>query len=141
MNQVTIILVAVSCLLIGMAITKVWMVNQASHALQASQSVEQPSVTIVDETPLPYWTAYGLPNYWPTYLSPYWMYGVPWNGPIGGGGSYYYPDRQRQPYNPSWHGGRQGHGPGYSGVAVGGGGGGGGGHGGGHGGGGGGGHH
>ena len=139
MNQFTIVLVAFACLLIGAALTKVWMGKQMTQ----SQPVESPSVTIVDETPLPYWTAYGLPNYWPTYLSPYWMYDVPFYGPIGGGGSYYYPDRQRQPYNPSWHGGRQGHGPGYSGVAVGGGGGGGrggGGHGGG-GGGGGGGHH
>ena len=122
-------------ILIGIAIAYSWMMRSAESP--PGQQEEVPSVTIVDETPLPYWTAYGLPNYWPTYISPYWMYGVPWNGPIGGGGSYYYPDRQRNPYNPSWHGGRQGHG--YSGVAVGGGGGGG--HGGGHGGGGGGGGH
>ena len=96
--------------------------NQSS---QPSQIAEEPSVTIVDETPLPYWTAYGLPNYWPTYLSPAWMYGAPLYGPIRGGGSYDSPDRQRRPDTPSWHGGRQGHGPGYSGVAVGGGGGGG----------------
>ncbi len=124
MNQVTVAIVATVGILIGIAIAYGWMMRPAESQEDA------PSVTIVDETPLPYWTAYGLPNYWPTYISPYWMYGVPWYGPIGGGGSYYYPDRQRNPYNPSWHGGRQGHGPGYSGVAVGGGGGGG--HGGGH---------
>ncbi len=112
-----IVLVAMIGVLIGAILVRGWMNPPMEHGLQ------QPSVTIVDEQPLPYWTEYGLPNYWPTYLSPYWMYGVPWYGPIGGGGSYYYPDRQRRPYNPSWHGGRQGHGPGYSGVAVGGGGG------------------
>jgi hypothetical protein len=137
MNQLMIVMVAMVGVLIGLAIARVWMDQSAARS--ATTQEEPPSVSIIDETPLPYWTAYGLPNYWPTYLSPYWMYGVPWNGPIGGGGSYYYPDRQRNPYNPSWHGGRQGRGPGYSGVAVGGGGGGG--HGGGHGGGGGGGGH
>jgi uncharacterized membrane protein YgcG len=133
MNEGMIVLVAMIGGLIGAILVRVWMNTPMERVSQ------QPSVTIVDEQPLPYWTAYGLPNYWPTYLSPYWMYGIPWYGPIGEGGSYYYPDRQRRPYNPSWHGGRQGHGPGYSGVAVGGGGGSG--HGGGHGGGGGGGHH
>ena len=133
MKQIQTILLLLLGALFGAAAFRFWMSNE-----QPAKEPSQPSVTIVDETPLPYWTEYGLPNYWPTYLSPYWMYGVPWYGPIGGGGSYYYPDRQRKPYNPSWHGGRQGHGPGYSGVAVGGGGGG---HGGGHGGGGGGSHH
>lgn len=129
----TVFLVLVGALL-GAAAFRLW--SFKPHV----QDVEQPVDIVVDETPLPYWTEYGLPNYWPTYLSPYWMVGVPWYGPIGSGGSYYYPDHQRRPYNPSWHGGRQGHGPGYSGVAVGGGGGGG--HGGGgHGGGGGGGRH
>jgi uncharacterized membrane protein YgcG len=126
MNEGMIVLVAMIGGLIGAILVRVWMNTPMERVSQ------QPSVTIVDEQPLPYWTDYGLPNYWPTYLSPYWMYGVPWYGPIGGGGSYYYPDRQRRPYNPSWHGGRQGHGPGYSGVAVGGGGGGHGGGGGGH---------
>ena len=60
---------------------------------------------------LPYWTLYGSPSYWPTYLSPYWFYDVPFTGPITGRGGYYRP-----------HGPRYG----YSGVAVGGGGGGGG---------------
>jgi hypothetical protein len=121
MNEGMIVLVAMISGLIGAILVRGWMNTPMERVSQ------QPSVTIVDEQPLPYWTEYGLPNYWPTYLSPYWMVGVPWYGPIGGGGSYYYPDRQRRPYNPSWHGGRQGHGPGYSGVAVGGGGGGGGG--------------
>lgn len=122
MNQLTVVIVAMVSILFGMTITRVWM-NQRAARSDVHQE-EGPSVSILDETPLPYWTAYGLPNDWPTYLSPYWMYGVPWNGPIGGRGPYYYPDRQRNPYNPSWNGGRQGHGPGYSGVAVGGGGGG-----------------
>jgi len=83
-------------------------------------------------TPLPYWVAYGAPGYWPASLSPYWYYDVPWYGPINSPWGAY----GRAQYRP-WHG------PGYSGVAVGGGGGGGhGGHGGhGGGGGGGGGHH
>ena len=65
----------------------------------------EPSISPV----LPYWTLYGTPTYWPTYLSPYWFYDVPFTGPITGRGGYYRP-----------------HGPrfGYSGVAVGGGGGG-----------------
>lgn len=72
---------------------------------------EEPTET----TPLPYWVYYGQPSYWPVYLSPYWYYDVPFNGPI------------TKPWGPS---GRRAyrpvHGPGYSGVAVGGGGGGGG---------------
>lgn len=97
--------------------------------IQTQDAAQVPTV-IVEESPppLPYWTAYGLPTYWPTYLSPYWYFDMPWYGPI----------------NSPWAGGRDryrpGHGPGYSGVA-GGGFGSGSGHGGGHGGGGGGGHH
>ncbi len=96
--------------------------------------VEQPVEIRTTESPLPYWTHYGLPDYWPTYLSPYWYFDVPYYGPITGSGGYY------RPHSP-WAGGRGnyaphgwgGHGPigGHSGVAVGGGGGGGG-HGGGH---------
>jgi hypothetical protein len=87
------------------------------------QSQRQPEVVEVVREPevQPYWTVYGSPTYWPFYLSPYWYYGVPWGGPIQGGGY----DR-RGLYAP--HGPR----PGYTGVSVGGGGGGG--HGGGHGG-------
>lgn len=59
--------------------------------------------------PLPYWMYYGQPSYWPAYLSPYWYYDVPFNGPI------------IKPWGPSGrHAYRPGHGPGYSGVAVGG---------------------
>ena len=86
---------------------------------------QEPKVVYIEPRPeptpepavLPYWTLYGAPSYWPTYLSPYWFYDVPFTGPITGSGGYYRP-----------HGPRHG----YSGVAVGGGGGGG--HGGGHGG-------
>ncbi len=92
---------------------------------------EQPSVyvvkDVVNETPLPYWTAYGLPEYWPSYLSPYWYYDVPYYGPITGT-SGYYPSRHqwagsRANYMPHGWGGRHPIG-GASGVAVGGGGGG-----------------
>lgn len=117
MNEFINLLLFMISALFGAALYRVWM-----NLTTPDQQTKQSSVIIVDEPPLPYWTHYGLPNVWPTYLSPSLMY-----GPIGGGGSYYYPDRQRRPYNPSWYGGRQGHGSGYSGVAVGGGGGGGGG--------------
>ncbi len=89
--------------------------------------VEQPVEIATVQQPLPYWTQYGLPDYWPTYLSPYWYFDVPYYGPITGSGAY--PTR----YKP-WSGGRgnympHGWGPGpiggHSGVAVGGGGGGG----------------
>jgi hypothetical protein len=80
---------------------------------------QEPKVIYIEQRPepepepavLPYWTMYGAPSYWPTYLSPYWFYDVPFTGPITGSGGYYRP-----------HGPRHG----YSGVAVGGGGGGGG---------------
>lgn len=91
------------------------------------KSPQEPKVVYIEQRPdpepvvpassvPPYWTMYGAPSYWPTYLSPYWFYDVPYTGPITGSGGYYRP-----------HGPRHG----YSGVAVGGGGGGGG-HGGGH---------
>jgi hypothetical protein len=76
--------------------------------------------------PLPYWTAYGLPEYWPTVLSPYWYYDVPFTGPITGSGGYYSPHTPYQPGNqrgwPDPRGPYAPHGPrpGYSGVAMGG---------------------
>lgn len=73
--------------------------------------------------PEPYWVNYGLPEYWPVTLSPYWYYGAPWYGPIGPIGSWGGYDRPGR--------GHPSH-AGHSGVASGGGGhgGGGGGHGG-----------
>lgn len=97
---------------------------------QSNVSKQEPPIVIVNqepERPLPYWTAYGLPEYWPSYLSPYWYYDVPYNGPITGSGGYYPPRHQ-------WSGSRGNYAPhgwgavpigGASGVAVGGGGGGG----------------
>jgi hypothetical protein len=98
---------------------------------QSNASEQEPPIVIVNqepERPLPYWTAYGLPEYWPSYLSPYWYYDVPYYGPITGT-SGYYPSRHqwsggRANYMPHGWGGRQPIG-GASGVAVGGGGGGG----------------
>lgn len=87
-----------------------------------------PQVEVIEDRPLPYWTAYGLPNYWPVTLSPYWFYDVPFYGPITGywggydgvGASGGYRGR-REKYAPhGWGSGYRG----YSGVAVGGGGGG-----------------
>lgn len=75
--------------------------------------------------PDPYWVNYGLPEYWPATLSPYWYYGAPLYGPIGPVGSW-------GGYGSGGYGGRSGSGGrghpshrGYSGVASGGGGGGG----------------
>ena len=97
-----------------------WMRSKES----AAEPVKKEIVEVVEEVPpvppAPYWTVYGLPTYWPFYLSPYWYYDVPWTGPINNPTRGY----RRPLYAP--HGAR----PGYTGVAAGGFGGGGGGHGG-----------
>ena len=112
------------------------LVYRATFGKQQQRVQTAPVVKVVTSEyprPDPYWVNYGLPEYWPTTLSPYWYYGAPWYGPIGpigswggyGSGGYGGPGRG----HPSHRG--------YSGVASGGGGGGGhGGGGGGHGGGG-----
>ncbi len=46
---------------------------------------------VLEERPLPYWTLYGTPTYWPQYLTPYWFYDVAYTGPIVSGGGYYRP--------------------------------------------------
>ena len=63
----------------------------------------QPSV-------LPYWTVYGLPSYWPFYMSPYWYYDVPLHGPIQNP-THGYRRNLYRPHSSS---------PGYTGVATGG---------------------
>ena len=101
--------------------------SQSNQTTIVREVVEQP-VEITTTEVAPYWTQYGLPDYWPSYLSPYWYYDVPYYGPINNSGGYY---RPRGP----WAGGRGNYAPhgwgpgpigGHSGVAVGGGGGGGG---------------
>jgi uncharacterized membrane protein YgcG len=88
--------------------------NKKVDEIQIQQKNTEPVIS--ETSPLPYWVYYGQPTYWPAYLSPYWYYDVPFNGPVS------------KPWGPSGrHSYRPGHGPGYSGVAVGGGGGGGGG--------------
>ena len=78
------------------------------------EPVKTEIVEVVKEVPpvppAPYWTVYGLPTYWPFYLSPYWYYDVPWTGPINNPTRGY----RRPLYAP--HGPR----PGYTGVAAGG---------------------
>jgi hypothetical protein len=65
------------------------------------------TIVIEEQRPEPYWTVYGLPNYWPFYLSPYDYYGLPYNGPINN------PYRGRKElYKP------HGHRPGYTGQAI-----------------------
>jgi uncharacterized membrane protein YgcG len=82
------------------------------------QEPEVVPVTQVIEQPVaPYWTVYGLPDYWPYYTSPYWGWNAPYDG-VGYSGGY---RGQRQKYMPHGWDGRRG----YSGVSVGGGGGGG----------------
>ncbi len=101
------------------------------HSKQVSSSpnavpVDSPIESFCTQTPLPYWTAYGLPEYWPTVLSPYWYYDVPFTGPITGSGGYYSPYTPYSPGNqrgwPDPRGPYAPHGPrpGYSGVAMGG---------------------
>ncbi len=114
-------------LLIGLCvIALLYSLIQKINNLQSKNDVITDTTTVVPvtETPLPYWTAYGLPEYWPSYLSPYWYYDVPYYGPITGT-SGYYPSRHQ------WSGGRANYMPhgwgrtpigGASGVAVGGGG-------------------
>jgi len=58
------------------------------------------TIVIEEQRPEPYWTVYGLPNYWPFYLSPY-------NGPINNP----YKGRKHL-YEP------HGHRPGYTNMAV-----------------------
>jgi hypothetical protein len=99
--------------------TRTEVVSQEQEVPQVIQVIEEPPVA-------PYWTVYGLPDYWPSYTSPYWW----WNGPYDAVGSSSGYRGRRQMYAPHGWGPHRG----YSGVAVGGGGGGG--HGGGHGGGG-----
>lgn len=93
---------------------------------RSRQPVKKEVVEVIKEVPpvppAPYWSIYGLPTYWPFYLSPYWYYDVPLYGPINNPTRGY----RRPLYAP--HGAR----PGYTGVAAGGFGGGGGGGGGGH---------
>jgi hypothetical protein len=109
-------------LLIGVLLTAILVILVMNVMKQPSEpkvvvieqpQQQQPDPPVLTSTVLPYWTMYGAPSYWPTYLSPYWFYDVPFGGPITGSGGYYRP-----------HGPRHG----YSGVAVGGGGGGHGGH-------------
>ncbi len=111
-------------LLLSIVLIKFFLIQYLtnSQSNQLSNSAE----SFCTEQPLPYWTAYGLPEYWPTVLSPYWYYDVPFTGPITGSGGYYSPHTPyilgnqrgwpdpRGPYAP--HGPR----PGYSGVAMGG---------------------
>lgn len=94
--------------------------------MRSRQPVKKEVVEVIKEVPpvppAPYWSVYGLPSYWPFYLSPYWYYDVPLYGPINNPTRGY----RRPLYAP--HGSR----PGYTGVAAGGFGSGGGGGGGGH---------
>lgn len=119
MNTAKVILVVVLSAIAGALVYK--------SSVQPQMLVKKAPVVEVVTTeyprPAPYWTQYGLPEYWPATLSPYWYYGAPLYGPIGswggyGSGGYGRPGRG----HPSHMG--------YSGVASGGGGGGGGGHGG-----------
>ena len=55
------------------------------------REVVKQETPIVQERPLPYWTLYGTPTYWPQYLTPYWFYDVAYTGPIVSGGGYYTP--------------------------------------------------
>jgi hypothetical protein len=119
---------AILLLLLGLLVGAAGMFALRTPAQKAAQTpaeniqIIQPQA--VEESPSPYWWWYGLPNRYPTYISPYWFYDVPYYGPITG--SEYYPSPK------PWYGGRgmyapHGPRPGYSGVSVGGGGGGGGG--------------
>lgn len=106
------------------AVLAFWLGSLWTRSKQPAERPNKEVVEVVEEipAPAPYWTVYGLPNYWPFYLSPYWYYDVPWYGPINNPTHGY----RRPLYKP--HGTR----PGYTGVAAGGfggGGGGGGGHG------------
>jgi hypothetical protein len=121
---------AIAYILLGGILAVLFMKLYSSQTKTNQVEQQTPPVYVINETveqPLPYWTAYGLPEYWPSYLSPYWYYDVPYNGPITGSGGYYPPRHQ-------WSGGRGAYAPhgwgghpigGSSGVAVGGGGGGG----------------
>jgi hypothetical protein len=73
--------------------------NKRINELQTTKE----ETTEIATAPLPYWVYYGQPSYWP----PYWYFNGPVNKPWGPSGKRAY---------------RPGHGPGYSGVAVGGGG-------------------
>ena len=78
--------------------------------------VDQPQERAPEPTAtLPYWTLYGLPNYWPSYLSPYWLYEVPYGGPIVNGRGYYAPHGSRFGYSGVASGGGGGHGGGHGG--------------------------
>jgi hypothetical protein len=80
------------CILIGLSIHKKPVVK---------------NVVIEEQRPAPYWTVYGLPTYWPFYLSPYDYYGLPYTGPINN--PY---EGRKELYKP------HGHRPGYTNMAV-----------------------
>jgi hypothetical protein len=98
------------------------LVYRSTFGIQTQQQQVQQTPSVVEVVtseyprPDPYWVNYGLPEYWPVTLSPYWYYGAPWYGPIGPIGSWGGYDRPGRGH-PSHRG--------YSGVASGGGGGGG----------------
>jgi hypothetical protein len=99
----------------------------AFFAIKSTKSEEVVKI-IEKEKPeplLPYWAYYGQPSYFPYYLSSYWLYDVPYYGPITGGSYKPWGHGRYNMYKPNHWSGR---GFGHSGVAVGGGGGGHGGH-------------
>jgi hypothetical protein len=67
MRLLLVIGLCIICFLIGLSIQKKQVVS---------------TVVIEEPRPEPYWTVYGLPTYWPFYLSPYDYYGLPYTGPI-----------------------------------------------------------
>jgi hypothetical protein len=119
------LLIALLILIVGIWVGSMIIRSRQSPPTIIREVVEKPVEVQTTTEVAPYWTQYGLPEYWPSYLSPYWYYDIPYYGPITGTSGYYPPRHQ-------WSGGRANYMPhgwgghpigGASGVAVGGGGG------------------